>query len=132
MRKLHSRVRRRLGAVVCGVGLVVALLATGSSSATLPLAPIDVGQWSAVQNWPLVAVHSALQPTGQVLYWDAFNFAPDSERLWDPVLNTFIQVPYSRNLFCSGHIEVGDGRTVVFGGHIESNVGLHDTTIAGG
>ncbi|MET0564661.1 MAG: galactose oxidase-like domain-containing protein, partial [Gaiellaceae bacterium] len=95
----------------------------------MPLAPIDVGQWSAVQNWPLVAVHSALQPTGQVLYWDAFNFAPDSERLWDPVLNTFIQVPYSRNLFCSGHIEVGDGRTVVFGGHIESNVGLHDTTI---
>src|SRR5262245_21976276 len=127
MRKLHSKVRRRFGAVVCGVVLLVTLLATGASSA--PLAPSDVGQWSAVQNWPLVAVHSALQPTGQVLYWDAFNFAPDSERLWDPVLNTLIQVPYSRDLFCSGHIEVGDGKTVVFGGHIDSNVGLNDTTI---
>src|SRR5262245_34643285 len=127
MQKLQSKVRRRFGAVVCGLVLLVTLLTTGASSA--PLAPIDVGQWSAVQNWPLVAVHSALQPTGQVLYWDAFNFAPDSERLWDPVLNTFIQVPYSRNLFCSGHIEVGDGKTVVFGGHIDSNVGLNDTTI---
>jgi hypothetical protein len=116
------------GAVVALL-LSVAVLEMTVSSAAVAATPDQVGQWSSVLNWPLVAVHSALQPNGQVLVWDAFGYAPDSERLWDPATGTFVPVPYTPNLFCSGHSELGDGRTIVFGGHIASNIGLKDTTL---
>ena len=32
-------------------------------------------------------------------------------------------------LFCSGHIQLSDGRTLIVGGHINANEGLADTTI---
>ncbi len=38
-------------------------------------------------------------------------------------------VPYGRNLFCAGHIQLADGRTLIVGGHINANEGLADTTI---
>ena len=49
-------------------------------------------------------------------------------RLWDPS-GTFIGVPYSRNLFCAGHTQLPNGRTLIAGGHIDSDLGLADTTI---
>ena len=55
--------------------------------------------------------------------------APNSERLWDPATGTFTPVPYGRNLFCAGHIQLADGRTLIVGGHINANDGLADTTI---
>ena len=71
----------------------------------------------------------SLEPTGQVLVWDGWDAAPASMRLWDPSLGTFVGVPYTRNLFCSGHVQLADGRTLVIGGHITANYGLADTTI---
>ena len=38
-------------------------------------------------------------------------------------------MPYGRNLFCSGHIQLADGRTLIIGGHITATVGLADTTL---
>src|SRR5207249_4977552 len=32
--------------------------------------PAQVGQWSSVLTWPLVAIHAVLLPNGQVLAWD--------------------------------------------------------------
>src|SRR5262245_47913024 len=71
----------------------------------------------------------SLEPTGQVLVFDAWDQAPNSERLWDPATGTFISVPYGRNLFCSGHIQLADGRTLIVGGNIAAYDGLYDTTI---
>ena len=71
----------------------------------------------------------SLEPTGQVLVWDGWDAAPASMRLWDPSLGTFVGVPYTRNLFCSGHVQLADGRTFVAGGHISANNGLADATI---
>ncbi|MET0886925.1 MAG: LamG-like jellyroll fold domain-containing protein, partial [Mycetocola sp.] len=114
-------------ALLAGV-VVVALMLLGGSRAA-GLAPDQVGQWSAPEQWPEVAVHMSLEPNGQVFVLDGFAAAPNSERLWDPVLDTFVGIPYSRNLFCAGHIQLADGRLLLVGGHISADNGLADTTI---
>ena len=89
----------------------------------------QVGQWSAVEQWPIVAVHTTLLPNGEVLAFDAWDHAPNTQRIWDPVLDAFVTVPYARNLFCGGHTSLGDGRLIVIGGNVEAYVGLADTTL---
>ena len=113
-------------AIVCG-GLMLAASPLAATQATGT--PDQVGQWSAPISWPEVAVHMALQPNGSVLVFDGFGAAPNSERLWNPSTGAFVPVPYGRNLFCSGHVGLGDGRTLILGGHVNANVGLADTTI---
>ena len=71
----------------------------------------------------------SLEPDGKVFALDGFGNALNSERLWNPGTGTFETVPYGRNLFCSGHIQLADGRTLLVGGHINANEGLADTTI---
>ena len=66
------------------VPIVVALLAASLCNTASAQTPDQVGQWSALQNWPLVAVHANLLNTGEVLVWDGFEDGPNSERLWDP------------------------------------------------
>jgi hypothetical protein len=91
--------------------------------------PAVVGRWDAPQSWPLVAVHSQVLPDGRVLVWDGFEYAPGSERIWDPATQTFAAVPNGRNLFCSAHVNLPDGRSLVLGGHVRSYVGLRDTNL---
>jgi hypothetical protein len=101
-----------------------------SSGPPPPPPPLDqTGQWSAPIAWPGVAVHMSLLPTGNVLSWDGFADAPNSEQIWNPTNSTFTPVPYGRNLFCAGHITLADGRTFIAGGHIAADNGLADTTI---
>ena len=38
-------------------------------------------------------------------------------------------MPYGRNLFCGGQIQLADGRTLFVGGHIAAYEGLADTTL---
>jgi hypothetical protein len=89
----------------------------------------QIGRWSAPIDWPLVPVHMMLLRTGKVLMFDGFSYALGSEREWDPVTGAFTTVPYNRNLFCSAHLALADGRAVVFGGHVNAYVGLADTTL---
>jgi fibronectin type 3 domain-containing protein len=91
--------------------------------------PSDVGQWGPVLTWPLVAVHSVLQPSGNVLVWDGFGNGPNSQRLWDPATGTFTAVPNASNLFCGGQLALADGRTIVVGGHVSPNNGLTETNL---
>ena len=112
--------------MTCAV--VAALVQLGGSTAAVP-SPEQVGEWSAPSAWPIVAVHMSLEPTGYVFALDGFGAALNSERLWDPGSGSFVSVPYGRNLFCAGHIQLADGRTLLVGGHINANEGLADTTI---
>jgi Concanavalin A-like lectin/glucanases superfamily/Domain of unknown function (DUF1929)/Bacterial Ig domain len=97
---------------------------------TAPPGPADQqGTWSAPANWPLVPVHMQLLSNGKVLTNDAWEFAPDTQRLWDPETGAFTPVPYGRNLFCSAHVSLPDGRALMAGGNVNPNVGIKDTTI---
>ena len=109
---------------------VAAIEIIPSSGPPPPPPPLDqTGQWSAPFAWPGVAVHMSLLPTGNVISWDGFADAPNSEQIWNPSSSSFTPVPYGRNLFCAGHITLADGRTFIAGGHIAADNGLADTTI---
>ena len=71
----------------------------------------------------------SLEPTGQVLAWDGWTPGAELDAPLGSGSGTFIGVPYSRNLFCAGHTQLPDGRTLIAGGHIDSDLGLADTTI---
>jgi fibronectin type 3 domain-containing protein len=126
----HRRLFRRWRPVTLAtVAVLAALVQLGGSSAAPGDPPNLIGDWSAPSAWPIVAVHMSLEPTGQVFALDGFDAGPNSEHLWDPASGNFIPVPYGRNLFCAGHIQLPDGRTLLVGGHINANEGLADTTI---
>lgn len=95
---------------------------TGSPTAS------QIGQWTSIMNWPLVAVHAALLNTGKVLMWDGWEI-PAYARVWDPSNNSFLSVTNQSGLFCSGHSSLEDGRIVVAGGHNENGDGIRDTNI---
>ena len=50
---------------------------------------------------PIIPIHTSMLPNGKLLIFDSDN-GTWNPRVWDPVANTFTQVPYSGpNLFCS-------------------------------
>ena len=82
--------------------------------------PSIVGQWSAVQPLPIVAVHAHVLPTGKVLFYPYV----DDPRLWDPATGTITSAAQAGyDIFCTGHSFLADGRLLVTGGHIANNVG---------
>ena len=91
--------------------------------------PSVIGLWGDVIPMPLVTVHGVLLRTGKILLWDDHTTDPGVQ-LWDPILNTFTPRPYpSRNLFCSGHTALADGRIFVVGGaNGFGYTGLRDST----
>ena len=99
-----------------------------SSTADATPGPAQTGQWAGPFDWPIVAVHMMLSPTGQVLAWDRQG-GGDSARLWNPATETFTLVPNGSNLFCAGHSILADGRTLVVGGHVDDFVGLRDASV---
>ncbi|PYN28692.1 MAG: hypothetical protein DMD98_21940, partial [Candidatus Rokuibacteriota bacterium] len=99
------------------------------SVAVTATTPANVGQWAARVAWPIVAVHGALLPTGEVLAWDGQQNGGDA-RIWSPTTNTFTAVPNSQtNIFCSGHCALADGRVLVAGGHGGGHIGITDTNL---
>jgi hypothetical protein len=86
--------------------------------------PAQVGQWSAVMNWPIVAVHAEQLPTGNVLAWTDYTINGGAQ-IWRPATNTFTIKNYSTtSLFCSGHAYMADGRLLVVGGIVGLSDGI--------
>jgi len=84
--------------------------------------PAQVGQWTGVMNWPMVAVHAELLPSGDVLAWTDYTINGGAQ-IWRPATNTFTPKSYTTtSLFCAGHTYMADGRLLVVGGI----VGLQD------
>jgi hypothetical protein len=92
--------------------------------------PAVVGSWSAVQNWPLVAIHMTLMPDGKVLVWDDHTDGTGAA-VFDPItLGVTVKPFLTANLFCSGHNLLPDGRVFVAGGHITAaHNGIRNGTI---
>ncbi len=102
------------------VFIAVAALGLATSAAAQSL-----GQWSAVQPWPVVSVHTQMLATGKVLFWDYSG----NSYLWDPATAVITQPAQpGRNLFCAGNSTLADGKVFVPGGHIENNVGLQSAS----
>src|SRR5687767_3209304 len=115
---MHATHRFTVGNAVASL-----VLALGLSPAVLHAQ--TSGQWSGVQNWPIVSVHTHLLPTGKVMFYPY----GDDSRLWDPANNSITTLPRAGyNIFCTGHSFIGDGRMFVSGGHVENGWGLNDAS----
>lgn len=86
--------------------------------------PSIVGQWSNVQNWPLVAINQILLNNGQILMYDGGPacIGSSSATVYNPATGVFTSVPVdnskdNNDIFCSGAVVLADGRVVVIGGH---------------
>ncbi len=88
----------------------------------------ESGQWTAPVSWPIVAVHMALLPSGQVLSIGR----KGTPQVWDPGTGVFTAVPSPAWLFCAGHALLSDGRLLIAGGHITDGHGLPNITFFSG
>jgi hypothetical protein len=124
-------------AVGSGAHVVTAIARDASNNSTTsnPIAitvsdpndPAVIGQWSSVMNWPLVAVHSTLMPTGEILMWDGWELPNAAAKVWNPTTNTFYNTPVSAGVFCAAQAILADGKVLVIGGHAGGEIGIPDT-----
>jgi len=95
------------------------------------------GRWDPAFTSPVVAIHSSLLSTGNVLLWGHTG----EPWLWSPAsypsspAGGFSQVSTPTEEFCSGHAALADGRLLVVGGHDNAKgngFGLSDVNLFNG
>ena len=90
--------------------------------------PEVIGQWSSpAVSTEIIAIHMHLLPNGKVLLWQDDNnsgYPPTRigtqtlARVWDVNTGVITTVDLTgKNLFCSGHAFLPDGRLFIAGGH---------------
>ncbi len=97
----------------------VQLAAGAGTAAASPQGPGDVGRWSAPIDVGVIGIHAALLPTGEVLLYEyPFDQIGSEAHVIDPVTgeNTDVSLRIRRNIFCSGHSLLPDGRVLAVGG----------------
>ena len=68
-----------------------------------------------------------LRPNGKVLAIDAWTDAPNTQRVWNPVTNTFVAVAQLAQPLLRGPHLLADGKTLIVGGNVSANDGSrHD------
>jgi Domain of unknown function (DUF1929)/Bacterial Ig domain len=100
----------------------------------------DVGQWGPLTDWPVVAIHTALFPNGEVLAWDASNLLDQSytkttdhtftrATVYDPATGTQTAAWVSgHNIFCAGLAHLSDGSLFTAGGNADQfSSGINNT-----
>ena len=93
------------------------------------------GAWSAPSNLGTIGIHSTLLRTGKVMLFGYSNGTIGTEtRLWNPATGALTNVTMSRKreLFCSGHSVLPDGRVFVTGGTVYGSpleVGVRNTDL---
>jgi hypothetical protein len=106
--------------------------ASTASNAVTPSGTAPGGQWGSLTTWPIVAVHAVLMSNGKVLAWDGWQ-QPQPTQVWDPATQKFgstVNAPDS--IFCSGTVQLPDGRVLVIGGYgglSTGQIGIVDTNI---
>jgi hypothetical protein len=102
--------------------------AAASLAATVTGSEGDIGQWSPVVDWPVIAINAALLPNGKVLAYDsvgdrATETFPDQSftraTVWDPATGsqTDVRLNTGYNIFCSGLAHLMDGSLFIAGGN---------------
>jgi hypothetical protein len=93
--------------------------------------PSRVGQWGPLVDVGVEGIHLHLLPTGKVLMYGYNTDQPgkDAPRIWDPDTGSLTLLNVLRNIFCSGHSFLADGRLLITGGHVSDTVGIPDTVL---
>jgi hypothetical protein len=113
--------RRLRGRVAVVVALGLAQLSIGLSGPAQADDPSIVGQWSAPFELGVKAIHSSVLPDGRVLQFSYPVTAVGSDAfVWNPATgsSTDVSLNWARDIFCSGHGFLADGRLFVTGGHV--------------
>ncbi len=90
--------------------------------------PAEVGEWGAVEEWPVVPIWAALMPNGKVLAYASVgtkateSFAEQNKTeatLWNPTTGsqTSVTLENGFNIFCSGLAQMEEGNLFVAGGN---------------
>lgn len=100
------------------------------------------GHWDFLDvpsEFRINTIHAALLRTGKVLLVagsgnNQKNFDAKSFRsvLWDPAAGTFKNIPTPKDMFCSGHTQLPDGKLLIAGGTKRYEKLEGDVTKAGG
>ena len=104
--------------------IFLSVLIFASTGAARAQSPADDGQWAAPFPLPLIAIHSAMLPTGKVLLFSAEHGVPGIHGwLLDPetLALTNVQPPAGWNPDCAGQSFLADGRLLVTGGTLQFN-----------
>ena len=108
----------------CSPALAAALTMALASANTAAQTAQEDGQWAAPFDLPLIAIHSAMLPTGKVLLFSAEHGVPGIHGwLIDPesLALTNVDPPDGWNPDCAGHSFLPDGRLLVAGGTLSFN-----------
>lgn len=104
--------------------------------------PSVVGAWSQVIPWPLIPIHAALNPDGQVMTWSSVDddrrngyYGSDSVQsrtqvdVWDSLTGAhrFVNEILGNNIFCAGFVHAADGTLITVGGNIRQGAGTYAT-----
>jgi hypothetical protein len=106
--------------IVFGFGLPVRSLDEASAQAADPSA---VGAWSAPFEMGVKGIHSTVLPGGDVLLFSYPVRAVGSDAyVWNPTTGalTNVSLNSARDIFCSGHSLLPDGRVLITGGHVHA------------
>ncbi|MGQ0671074.1 MAG: hypothetical protein ACT4PO_15680, partial [Actinomycetota bacterium] len=112
-RPSRQRLRRSL------IALPILLVSQASLSVQAASAdPGQVGEWGAPFDLGVIGIHATLLRDGRVLLFDYPSQPGTRAKLWDPVGGDIVDVSLDRkrDLFCSGHSVLPDGRVLVVGG----------------
>jgi hypothetical protein len=86
--------------------------------------PEVTGRWTVLDyQMPVRAMHATVLKNGKVLLLagsgnSVNNFAAGSFKasIWDPIAGTFTTLDVPKDMFCSGHVTLPDGRVLIQGG----------------
>jgi len=93
------------------------------NAVTVAADPALGGVWSAPFQIGVIAVHSVVLPTGKVMLFSyPSSSVGSSVRLWDPASGNITDVSLTRprDIHCSGHSFLADGRLFISGGEAYS------------
>lgn len=103
--------------------LVVMLPSSGPERASAQAGsdPSVVGAWSAPFDIGVKGIHSSVLPNGRVLLFSyPFRAVGSDAYVWNPATggSTNVSLSWNRDIFCSGHSFLPDGRLLLTGGHV--------------
>jgi hypothetical protein len=138
-REQPLRMSRR---AVLGAAAVAPFVGIGLPRTAFAAEPSEVGQWEAPFDMGGIAIHAILLHNDDILFFQYVEGAPATDHTsyvgtynWRTGLLSEAPFPYHRDIFCSAHNVLADGRVFMAGGHDhttgkkQDGVGVRETDL---